>query len=146
MGKALEELYGDQVDEIAVQLAYHFEEAGLEEKARHYLYQAGEQARRQYAHEEAVAYLSRALELTPEMDYAERYAILSARERAYDVQGEREAQRGDLAILKELAEALEDPSTGLYTICTLPTRVAVDTDQDLAYPTSWEGRSRLSTG
>lgn len=108
VGKALEELYGDQVDEIAVQLAYHFEEAGLEEKARHYLYQAGEQARRQYAHEEAVAYLSRALELTPETDYAERYAILSARERAYDVQGEREAQRGDLAILKELAEALED--------------------------------------
>jgi predicted ATPase len=108
VGKVLEELYGDQADEIAVQLARHFEEAGLEEKARHYLYQAGEQARRQYAHEEAVAYLSRALELTPETDYAERYVILSARERAYDVQGEREAQRGDLAILNELAEALED--------------------------------------
>ena len=112
VGKVLEELYGDQVDEIAVHLARHFEEAGLEEKARYYLYQAGERARRQYAHEEAVAYLSRALELTPETETAERYAILSARERAYDVQGEREAQQGDLVMLKELAEALEDPSTG----------------------------------
>ncbi len=113
VGKVLEELYGDQADEIAVQLAHHFEEAGLGEKARHYLYQAGERARRQYAHEEAVAYLSRALELTPKTDHAERYAILSARERAYDVQGEREVQRQDLAALNELAEALEDPSTAL---------------------------------
>jgi adenylate cyclase len=110
VGKVLEELYGDQVDEIAAiapQLARHFEGAGLEEKARHYLYQAGERARRQYAHEEAVAYLSRALELTPETDYSERYAILSAREGAYDVQGEREAQQGDLAALGQLAEALD---------------------------------------
>ena len=116
VGRVLEELYGDQVDEIAAiapQLAHHFEEAGLGEKARHYLYQAGERARRQYAHEEAVAYLSRALELTPETDYPERYAILSARERAYDVQGEREAQRGDLVALGQLAETLDGPSTAL---------------------------------
>ena len=108
VGLVLEELYGERADEVCVQLVRHFEEAGVEEKARHYLYQAGEQARRGYAHAEAVAYLSRALELTPEADYAERYAILTARERAYDMQGAREAQQGDLAALAELAEALND--------------------------------------
>jgi predicted ATPase len=63
VGNALEALYGEQADEIVVQLAWHFEKAGVREKAGHYLRRAGEQARRQYAYEEAVAYLSRALEL-----------------------------------------------------------------------------------
>jgi hypothetical protein len=80
VGNVLEELYSDQTEEIAVQLARHFEEAGVEEKARHYLKQAGERARRQYANEEAVNYLSRALALTPEADHARRYALLLERE------------------------------------------------------------------
>ena len=52
----------------------------------------------------------------------------------------------DVSFEVQRGEVVGIPSTGLYTICTLPTRIAFDTDQDLAYPTSWEGRSRLSTG
>jgi predicted ATPase len=63
VGNVLEALYGEQADEIVVQLAWHFERAGVSEKARHYLHRAGEQARQRYAYDEAVAYLSRALEL-----------------------------------------------------------------------------------
>ncbi len=63
VGNALEALYGEQADEIVVQLAWHFEKAGVRDKAGYYLRRAGEQARRRYAYEEAVAYLSRALEL-----------------------------------------------------------------------------------
>jgi predicted ATPase len=63
VGNALEVLYGEQADEIVVQLAWHFEKAGVREKAGHYLRRAGEQARQRYAYDEAVAYLSRALEL-----------------------------------------------------------------------------------
>jgi predicted ATPase len=104
----LEELYGDQVDEITVQLARHFVEAGMAEKAVTYLRRAGEQAAAQFANAEAMTYLSRALDLTPETDTAERYALLLAREKVYDVQGAREAQRQDLAALKGLAESLAD--------------------------------------
>ncbi len=108
VGNVLEELYGDQVEEIAVQLARHFDEAGVEDKARHYLRQASERARRQYANTEAVKYLSRALEMAPETDYAERYDLLLAREQAYHVQGAREEQFQDLTTLQELAEVLDD--------------------------------------
>jgi tetratricopeptide (TPR) repeat protein len=109
VGMVLEELYGENADAIAVQLAWHFSNANVPEKAWHYLAIAGEQARRRYANAEALSYLSRALDLTPEADFAERYALLLEREKVYDVLGDREAQRQDLAQLEELAEEVGDP-------------------------------------
>ncbi|MCB0187525.1 MAG: AAA family ATPase, partial [Caldilineaceae bacterium] len=108
VGTVLEELYGVDADAIAVRLAWHFTEADLPEKARPYLAAAGEQARRRYANAEALAYLSRALDLTPEADRAGRYALLLARQMVFDVQGEREAQQQDLAQLERLAQQLAD--------------------------------------
>jgi tetratricopeptide (TPR) repeat protein len=108
VGNVLEALYGEQADEIVVQLAWHFERAGVRDKARHYLHRAGEQARQRYAYDEAVAHLSRALDLTPETEHAARYTLLLAREQVYDTRGARDAQRADLAALEELAEALDD--------------------------------------
>jgi adenylate cyclase len=105
VGSALEDLYGDGVDEIAVQLAWHFAEAGVAERAIPYLQRAGEQAAARFANDEAVAYFSHALELTPEADLARRYALLLAREEVYDLQGAREAQRQDLEALQALVEA-----------------------------------------
>lgn len=63
VGNALEELYGDQAGEIAVQLALHFEKAGLTEKAVRYLHRAGERAVQLSAYQEAVAHLTRGLAL-----------------------------------------------------------------------------------
>jgi predicted ATPase len=77
VGHALEALYGDQVAEIAVQLGRHFEEAGLVQKAVHYLQVAGERAARLSAHTEAIGHLTRALALlrtlpaAPERDQLE---------------------------------------------------------------------------
>jgi DNA-binding SARP family transcriptional activator/Tfp pilus assembly protein PilF len=56
----------------------------------------------------AELHLSRALELVSDVKCAERYALLLAREKAYNVLGRREAQRQDLDILEKLAEALGD--------------------------------------
>jgi DNA-binding SARP family transcriptional activator/predicted ATPase len=87
VGNALEELYGIQEAErtateatagvthvaataataataaVAVQLAWHFHEAGIPEKAIHYLHQAGERAAQLSAIQEGIAHLTRALEL-----------------------------------------------------------------------------------
>ncbi|HSR34011.1 MAG TPA: AAA family ATPase [Anaerolineae bacterium] len=66
VGNQLEELYGDQASEIAAiapQLAWHFQEAGITEKAIDYLRQAGERAVQLSAHQEGVAHLTRGLEL-----------------------------------------------------------------------------------
>jgi tetratricopeptide (TPR) repeat protein len=63
VGNALEVLYGDRVHDIAVQLAWHYDEAGVAEKAIDYLLQAGDGARRVYANEDAVEHYRRALAL-----------------------------------------------------------------------------------
>jgi predicted ATPase/DNA-binding SARP family transcriptional activator len=63
VGTALEALYGEGAEEIALQLARHFQEAKIAEKAVSYLHQAGDRAVRMSAHEEASAHFTRALAL-----------------------------------------------------------------------------------
>jgi len=66
VGMALESLYGQRVyaiEALAAELARHFEEAGIAERAVEYLYQAGKRAQRLYANAEAVKYFGRALAL-----------------------------------------------------------------------------------
>jgi len=63
VGEVLEGLFADQTEEIAAQLARHFEEAGIPAKAAAYRLQAGNRAHRLSAHQEAAAHLTRGLEL-----------------------------------------------------------------------------------
>ncbi len=58
-----ESLFADQSDEIATELAWHFQEAGITDKAIHYLYQAGVKALAASANVEAVTHFSRGLKL-----------------------------------------------------------------------------------
>ena len=77
VGEVLEALYGGDSGEIAPQLARHFDEAGVVDKAIQYLQLAGEQAVRQTANLEAIGHLRRALELlatlpeSPDRDHLE---------------------------------------------------------------------------
>jgi predicted ATPase len=80
VGNVLEELYGDQPQEIAtiaLQLARHFQEARIAEKAIHYLHQAGERAVLLSAYQEGITHLNRGLALlmtlpdSPERDQQE---------------------------------------------------------------------------
>ncbi len=63
VGGALESLFADDPAPVTVQLAHHFEQAGLAEKAMTYLGQAGQRAYRLSADREAVQLLTRALAL-----------------------------------------------------------------------------------
>ncbi len=63
VGKSLERLYGDQVEEIAGELARHFQAAGLIAQAVAYLRQAGEKAVRLFANDEAIAHFTQSLTL-----------------------------------------------------------------------------------
>jgi ABC-type oligopeptide transport system substrate-binding subunit/tetratricopeptide (TPR) repeat protein len=57
----LEGLYQGRTEEIAVQLARHYTEAGEGQKAMGYLLQVGDKARELYAHQEAIAAYQQAL-------------------------------------------------------------------------------------
>jgi DNA-binding SARP family transcriptional activator/predicted ATPase len=68
VGTALEELLGAKNGSRAAELAFHFEQAQqldrrLADKAIAYLLQAGQQAMRQSANQEAIAYVQRGLEI-----------------------------------------------------------------------------------
>lgn len=63
VGDALETLYENQTEAVAVRLAHHFEHAGLTQKAVGYLLQAGQQSLQLSANEEAVGHLNRGLAL-----------------------------------------------------------------------------------
>jgi predicted ATPase len=63
VGNELERLFGGQTGEIAVELARHFEEAGLLAKAVGYYQQAGDRAVRLSANQEALAHFYKGLAL-----------------------------------------------------------------------------------
>jgi DNA-binding SARP family transcriptional activator/predicted ATPase len=66
VGNTLEALYEDQIEAMAAiagQLAWHFQEAGMAEKAIDYLRQAGDRAMRLSANAEAIAHFTQGLAL-----------------------------------------------------------------------------------
>ncbi|MGD2159328.1 MAG: tetratricopeptide repeat protein, partial [Anaerolineales bacterium] len=107
IAKVLEELFGDTEDEQTVQLAFHYSQAGLMEKALHYLTQAGHQARAKYANGEAIRYYTRALSLLPD-DHPGHFDLLLSRANVFRLVGRREEQRADVDGLLDLAEMLND--------------------------------------
>jgi DNA-binding SARP family transcriptional activator/predicted ATPase len=61
IGGVLEELHADQANKIAVQLAWHFQEAGISQKAIEYLHQAGDKAVQLSAYQEGITHLTKGL-------------------------------------------------------------------------------------
>jgi predicted ATPase/DNA-binding winged helix-turn-helix (wHTH) protein len=82
LGQRLETAYGTKGDEIAAELALHFEQAHDHARAAAYLGQAADRAARHFAHREAADYLRRALaavERLPESERADHELRLQVR-------------------------------------------------------------------
>jgi predicted ATPase/class 3 adenylate cyclase len=94
-------------------LVHHYHYAEEPGKECHYAALAGKQAAARFANVEALRYLGRALELTPETEQARRYDLLLTRERVHHLQGQREAQSQDLDALQALAESLDSEGGSL---------------------------------
>ena len=105
----LAEHAGDRVDEFSGWVADHFERAGENAEAARWYLRAGLRAAAQYANDDAVDYLGRALEYTAADQVEQRCAILLERAKVFDLQGEREQELRDIQQLDELANRLGDP-------------------------------------
>ena len=92
--------------EYSAIIAEHYQLAGNADQTAHWYGRAGKDAVTRYAHDEAIHYLTAALDFAIKEDNTTRYMLLSAREEAYAMQGNREAQREDLAQLANLAKSL----------------------------------------
>ncbi len=62
IGKAIEQIYEDRLDEFYEMLGYHYSKSENHEKAYHYLMKAGDVAARLYAYDEARLNYAHALE------------------------------------------------------------------------------------
>ena len=67
LANTLEQLAAERAEEVAAQLAHHFQAAGLTARAVKYLHEAGRKAVALSAHHEASAHLTRALALLSEL-------------------------------------------------------------------------------
>jgi tetratricopeptide (TPR) repeat protein len=72
IGERLAAMYSQQMEEAVPRLAYHFEQAADWPRAVEYLQRASDVARRRYAHQQADAMLTRALELVSNLPAGER--------------------------------------------------------------------------
>jgi ABC-type oligopeptide transport system substrate-binding subunit len=112
MGTVLEVLYGGETDAIAPQLARHFDEAGMPEKAVPYLLSVGDRARLAYAHQEAIDAYRRAVALLRERgDWAGAARTLMmlglAHHNAFDFRAARQAYDEAFALRQRAAETVD---------------------------------------
>ena len=92
-----------------VSLAYHHREAGEDEQARQNYRKAGESAAAVFANQDAIKFYSEALALCQDEDL-ERFDLLVARARVYDLIANRDEQRADIEALLAIAESYHDPA------------------------------------
>ncbi len=95
MAETMESLYAGALEAHLADLAYHFSEAGLWEKALSYAQQAGETAQRLYAPRAAIEQFTRALDAASELPLAPLPALYHARGQAYETLGDFEQARHD---------------------------------------------------
>jgi hypothetical protein len=75
VGARLEELYGSESGDVAMELARHFEHAFRWDRAVHYLRLAATRATRRLAHRDAAELLERAVELSKRLSPAEGFTV-----------------------------------------------------------------------
>jgi predicted ATPase len=105
IGAALERLAGTRLEAPAAQLAYHFYQGGVWQKALECSQRAGQQAQALYAPREAITHFTRALDAAQQLGAASPYACLRGRAQGYEVLGEFEHARRDY-------EAALEPARG----------------------------------
>ncbi len=128
VGNILEALYGEQAEEIAVQLARHFLEAGLTSKAIEYLHKAGNKAVRLSAGAEAIVHYKKALELlaklpeTPQRDQQEVALQLALAVPLQSTKGYGSPELGQAVVrARELSGRLGDPLQRFNALVQLST-------------------------
>jgi len=109
IAETMESLYAGVLEAHLADLAYHFSEAGVFEKALSYAQQAGETAQRLYAPRAAIEQFTRALDAASHLALPPQPALYHARGQAYETLGEFEQARHDYEqALKAAREAHDD--------------------------------------
>jgi len=109
IAEALEMLYQEDIDLVAMPLARHYLESGVRDKAVEYLLKAGDQARSLYAHQEAIGHYQQALTYLKEMAATEQAAhtlmkLYLVYNSSFDFQSAQQALEEGNVLWQQLAE------------------------------------------
>jgi DNA-binding CsgD family transcriptional regulator len=108
IAETLERLYASSIEAHLADLASHFSEAGVWEKALAYGRRAGEQAQALYAPQAATLHFTRALDATRQLSLTPAASLYRARGLAYETLGEFERARADHETALQLAHLAGD--------------------------------------
>ncbi len=118
--EVLAELYPTQCDEMAGELAVHFDEGGAPDKAIPYYLTAARRASALFADDEALRFLSHTLDLgagtgltTNPKQLPTLWELLSLRENLEHRRGDRSTQQADLDWLERVAIQLQDTNRAI---------------------------------
>ena len=106
VGEAVENLFGDRLEEQAHRLAHHYYEAGDDQRALKYSMMAGDSAAAMYAHQEAHGHYTRALEVVGRAGAtdAQLIGVYASRGRTLELCGEFEEALENYQQLQKIAE------------------------------------------
>jgi predicted ATPase len=102
IGKYIERVHGDALDEYVDLLAFHYEHSENDEKKRFYLRRAGDAARANYANSAAISYYSKAIPLLGDDDLVDVRLALG---KVYDLIGEWDEAEAQYTAALALAQA-----------------------------------------
>lgn len=109
----------DQRDELAAELAMHYEQAGEHAKAIAYYISSGERSTRISAYPEALHAYERALELTPADATIDRANLFVRIAKVHDRQSEMSVARENFGTALELARQAHQATTAATALCGL---------------------------
>ena len=95
-----------RADEFSVLIADHYDRANEAELAANWYYQAGLQAAERFANSEAIRCFNRCLELLGDGSLEHRFPAFLAREKVFEILGERQSQHEDLESLTRLVDEM----------------------------------------
>src|SRR2546426_1368425 len=108
IAETFERLYASSIEAHLADLASHFSEAGVWEKALAYGQRAGEQAQALYAPQAASEHFTRALDAARQLSLTPAASLYRARGLAYDTLGDFERARADQETALQLAHKASD--------------------------------------
>ena len=103
VGEALELSEETRINTPAAQVAYHYYQAGVWQKAMEYSLRAGEQAQALYAPREAVTHFTRGIDAARQLGISPPRTYVRSRAQAFEMLGDFDRARSDYEIASDLA-------------------------------------------
>ena len=129
VAKALIALYGEDDNEILGQLAWHFDRAGVAERAFHYAVLAGDRAAAAYANADALVNYSAAVELLREFQAPTEDVIhlYRSRGRAFELSGDPESALANYQAMRALGLEKQSAAIEVAALAAQATLLAIPT-------------------